>query len=278
MSFAYGQGASPARVEPRAGIEPFFFGLAKSRLFGIYDLPARTPMSECGVVLCYPTSREYLLAHRAYRHLALRLAEAGIPAMRFDYFGTGDSFGNSEDSTLAQMLGDATAAMREIRSGCGSRRLCLLGMRLGGSVALLTGHRSTEVGAMVLWNPVLCGKTYMEEAVALHRRMFADTMPRLEQDQADSAGILGFPMPSVLKSELATLRLSPDRKPAERVLLVDTGARRKYDELASQLEALGTEVEYLYSNTEPVWLEAVYKSQVPTSLIGSIVSWIRENA
>ncbi len=44
-------------------------------------------------MLCAPIGSEYTRSHRSLRHLADRFARAGIPAVRFDYHGTGNSPG-----------------------------------------------------------------------------------------------------------------------------------------------------------------------------------------
>ena len=71
--------------------ETFFFGNPGSPLYGSYESPSASVRRDCGIVLCYPLMAEYLRSHRAFRQLAVRLAEAGFPVLRFDYFGSGDS-------------------------------------------------------------------------------------------------------------------------------------------------------------------------------------------
>src|SRR5256885_1933212 len=45
-------------------MNPFFFGTADHRLFGVYQ-PSRRPAGRSGVVLCYPWGHEYVPAHQA---------------------------------------------------------------------------------------------------------------------------------------------------------------------------------------------------------------------
>src|SRR4051812_34449398 len=89
-------GAEPLPAHaPRA--MPTWFGPAERPLFGWYHAPALATARACGVVLCNPFGYEMMCSHRAYRHLAERLATAGFPVLRFDYDGTGDSAGDGED-------------------------------------------------------------------------------------------------------------------------------------------------------------------------------------
>ena len=50
-----------------------------------------------GVVLCAPHGYEELCVHRQWASLAERLAAAGLPTLRFDYRGTGNSVGDDEE-------------------------------------------------------------------------------------------------------------------------------------------------------------------------------------
>jgi len=45
-----------------------------------------------------------MAVHRTYRHLADRLTARGLPTLRFDYDGTGDSAGESDDPILVSYL------------------------------------------------------------------------------------------------------------------------------------------------------------------------------
>ena len=92
---------------------PLFFGDPRRSLFGWFH-PA-VPQRRRGAVICSPIGYESILCHRAGRHLAERLAAAGIPALRFDYDGTGDSVGSDHDP------GRVRAWIDSIHTATGSR-------------------------------------------------------------------------------------------------------------------------------------------------------------
>lgn len=135
---------------------PVHFGARERPLFGCYDPAAATAARRrIGVVLFSPTGWELLRAHRTLRSLALRLAEAGFDVLRFDYSGTGDSWGDPRtDSTWAQWTQDAVDAIEELQGIAGVDRLHLVGLRHGCRLALAAAanHRSI-VGRIVLWDP-----------------------------------------------------------------------------------------------------------------------------
>ena len=88
-------------------MEPFYFGPAGGRrLFGVFHEPPASRRRGCGVVLCYPLGTEYTSYYRAYRQLALSLAENGFHVLRFDFRGCGDSEGEEHG---ASRVSDATA-------------------------------------------------------------------------------------------------------------------------------------------------------------------------
>ncbi|MGZ5200780.1 MAG: hydrolase 1, exosortase A system-associated, partial [Telluria sp.] len=60
-------------------------------LYGVASLPAQA--GACGVLIVVGGPQYRAGSHRQFTLLARSLADAGIPAMRFDYRGMGDSDG-----------------------------------------------------------------------------------------------------------------------------------------------------------------------------------------
>ena len=84
-----------------------------------------------GVVLCNPFGYDALCTHRGWRKLAECLAASGMPALRFDYPGTGDSLGNEDDPHRIEAWIDSIgAAVRYLREGTGVTSVSLVGLRL----------------------------------------------------------------------------------------------------------------------------------------------------
>ena len=133
-------------------------------------------------VICGPIGSEYTRSHRSLRHLADRLARAGIPAMRFDYHGTGNSPGTDLDlGRVPAWLDNIRAAADEARRWSGRRNVILLGVRLGGTLAALASADVAPEG-LVLWNAPLKGKPYVRElqAIAMTAARAAETEGTLE--------------------------------------------------------------------------------------------------
>lgn len=140
----------------------FYFGDSSRRLFGIYEAPAKGKRS--GVVLCNPWGSEYLYAHQSLRYLSQLLADAGQHVLRFDWYGAGDSAGEStEGGEPASWLDDLGWAIDELADVAGIKRFALVGFRLGAAVAAEAAAARKGIKQLVLWDPVLDGKRYIDE-------------------------------------------------------------------------------------------------------------------
>lgn len=107
------------------------------------------------VVFCPPFGAEFQRTHRAGRLLAQRLAANGFDILRFDYYGTGDSSGEDHEFNAEGAVEDALAAVTEAKDLSKARRVTLIGMREGASVALRAAARAGGVDRVVLWDPLV---------------------------------------------------------------------------------------------------------------------------
>lgn len=146
--------------------EAGYFG-ARGQLFSIYHHAPAAAQRDCVAVLCAPFGPEYTRAHRTLRHLADRLAARGVPALRFDYHGVGNSAGSEDDASLVERWRESVVeAAREARRASGRSRVCLVGFRLGGTLAALAA-READADAVATWNAVAKGRAYARELQAM---------------------------------------------------------------------------------------------------------------
>jgi alpha-beta hydrolase superfamily lysophospholipase len=154
--------ASPAPA-PRGRAEPRYFRSGDSRLFAWLHTPA-APRSDIGVVICKPFGYESICSHRSVRAFAEALCALGVPALRFDYAGTGDSSDVDEnDDQVRYWVRDVLAAVDELRRTAKVERVCLLGIRLGALLAALAAADSDLIDALILIGPVISGRRYVRE-------------------------------------------------------------------------------------------------------------------
>lgn len=139
----------------------FFFGPPRAQLFGYFHEAAGPDRG--AVLLCGPWAREYEYAHRAMTRLAELLADDGHHVLRFDYAGTGDSWGDTTEADLDRWVDDAGTAMDELRALSGRQRIDLVGLRLGCLVASRAAVGRHDVDRIVLWDPMVDGRRWVEE-------------------------------------------------------------------------------------------------------------------
>lgn len=263
----------PARVE--GPLTPFYFGVAGEELFGVYHRPQGGVPRESAVVVCHPLGQEYIRAHRGLRQLAVRLADAGFPVLRFDLYGCGDSLGDPGDGTLERWREDVAAAVAEARARSAAERACLVGLRLGATLAALVGADDSAVDAVVLWEPVVGGRGYLDELDAQHAERLVLYPARVKASARERSEVLGFPVSEGLRARLAQVDLLglPGR-PARRALIVEGEATPEAQELKEALERLGCRVDYECRPTQRMWIEDINRIVVPHEALQAIVSWL----
>lgn len=186
--------------------EPFWFGDATCPLMGWYHAPhayaRHTPIRSCGVVLCAPFGHEYLVAYRAYRKLAERLAQAGFPVVFFDYDGCGDS-ADSDGPRVAAWQHGITLAIAALKQRSGVAKVALFGVRLGALLAASVAA-TTPVAALALVAPVVSGRGYVRELKAFARLSPLPVSPDRAQAVTESE-ITGYALDATTQADLGQL-------------------------------------------------------------------------
>ena len=185
-------------------IEPHYFGDSERQLLGIYHGPSGRARAH-GVVLCPPAPQEYMRTHMAFRKVAGILSRDGFHVLRFDYYGTGDSAGGSNDGSIAEWQKNIASAVVDLKDCSGVTKISLIGHRLGAALAART---PLTVSNLVLWEPVINGRDYLEDLRTIHQRKFSDLLfpPRLPPDGLGGE-LLGFPLPKDMETEIRSLNL-----------------------------------------------------------------------
>jgi pimeloyl-ACP methyl ester carboxylesterase len=216
---------------------PFYFGPSDSRLFGVYHAPD-TAARALGVVLCQPLGHEYIRAHRTFRQLAAQLARAGFPVLRFDYFGCGDSAGVGEEGSVVRWQSDINSAIDELKDTSGVSSVAVIGLRLGASLALMATAGRSDIERIVLWDPVLNGREYLEGIGRLQRRWLKGRPgSRLFAFRPRVTELIGFPMLDAMRREVEGIDLGAVRVTARRLDVVASHAHAEFTGWAERLSA-----------------------------------------
>lgn len=276
--------ASPASQRiPRA--EPFYFGPDTRPLFGWLHRPERSASSNgeatrrpppVGVVLCAPFGYEGICAQRSLRHFGESLARAGIPALRFDYDGAGDSAGTDWDrERVASWVRSVRAAKDALRRDTGIGQVVLLGVRLGAALAALAALEQEDVAGFVALAPVISGRAYLRELKAL--QLALGLAPAPVETRSEKEGVqesIGFPITAETRSDLGVIDLGKlERPPAPAVLLIDRDDFAPNDKWSAHLSALGANVDHQRIAGYVEMMLDPHKALVPQTMIAAVVKW-----
>jgi uncharacterized protein len=189
------------------------------------------------VLLCPPAVQEYNRTHWAFRKLASLLAREGFHVLRFDYFGSGDSAGEPEQASVERWCADIREAVCELQDLAETRRVSMVGFRLGAALAALATRDVPAVRDLVLWEPAVSGRLHVRELREIQRaKLRLTTNPA----RTGPGELLGYAFPDALCAGIE--RIDVDQLAgcdAERVLLFATERRTEHLALCARLRERG---------------------------------------
>jgi len=269
---------------PEASTVPLYFASAGHKLFAWLHQPAAQPAAGIGVVICKPFGYEALCAHRSIRAFAETAAALGMPALRFDYLGTGDSEDiDPEADQLDAWVQDIVAAVSELRRRTGVERVCLLGFRLGALLATLAAARCNAEHALILVAPVLSGRTYLRELrTAQLAGSRAPTGPTVaaggysRERDADSTEVSGYMLSAATIAHLSRIDLSSVAEfPVSDLLVIDRidlPAARGWSQALTQF---GVRADYLaLPGLVEMILTEPHLAVVPRAMLAAMREWL----
>ena len=262
-------------------MNPFYFGTHERRLLGVYEVARRSKASRA-VVLCHPWGAEYIHAYRAMRQLAKMLTVNGSHTLRFDYFGTGDSAGDTAAGDLSGWETDIQSAIEELKDTTGATRVSLVGLRLGATLAANVAVRvGAEVNSLVLWDPVVSGAEYLTEVHHAARRGWLlpkSAVPR-PADQGGGHEIMGFPLTESVAAAVKRIdlvALAPALPPW--TLVVVSQPLSSHARLQSALDQRQAPLAIERVDSPPGWIEwpihHPLAGTVPVKVLQRIVEWL----
>lgn len=254
---------------------PVYFGPEGRKLFGWFHAPAGPPTGPV-VVICPPLGFSMIMSHRGLRHLAESAAQAGLPTLRFDYHGTGDSAGSDhEPGRVDAWIASVGHAIDEARRLTGAQDVVLIGVRIGSLLASYAAAARSDVAGLVAWAPVASGRAQVREFHAVGQLMsgYEPTPGDIPEGAVVAAGFL-FTKESIERlGELDIARLP--RAPAPRVLVVPRDDLPDDDKLASALEGLGAEVTRAPLRGFAGMMRDAHATEVPEEAIRGILEWLQ---
>ena len=264
--------------------QPLYFESGEDRLFAWLHRPSTPLESKLGVVICSPFGYESICAHRGVREFAEAIAAVGIPALRFDYVGTGDSAEIDENADHVKLWSqDVIAAIRALRYRTGVERICLLGIRFGGLLAALAAAECPMVESLILVGPVVSGRRYVRElrtaqlaGIALNGSSGSDGDSEANRTNPKGLEAGGFSLSAATMQSLAQVDLQTAPAPAVRsMLILDNDILPSAKRWAESLSHSGIELEY---KSLPGLIEmamtAPQFATVPRAMIDATRQWL----
>ena len=117
-------------------LRPFYLPAAGQRFLSLLSLPDDGRDPDIGVLIVPPFGWDDVCSYRGRHDWAFHFADSGIPCLRIDLPGTGDSEGWPDDPGRVGAWIEATRVGAQwLREHTGCRRLCVVGLGLGGLLA-----------------------------------------------------------------------------------------------------------------------------------------------
>lgn len=201
--------------------QPFFFESEGQDLYGLLGVPASASNLREAVIFCAPAPHEVKKFHWAQKQMAQRLQTAGYHTLRFDYFATGDSSGDSRDYDLHHCRTNIQDAIRYLKASGLIRRVSLVATRLACPLAL-QAVAEERVRKLILIDPVMDGAAYLKDAQSMQEAMLEEHL-RVAPDYPRTAlqgQLLGFPHHALLSWQHQTLKTFPSPIKAKAVTLI----------------------------------------------------------
>jgi alpha/beta superfamily hydrolase len=259
----------------------FYFRTSDKSLFGCYHRPQGKNQRDCGVVLCYPLGQEYIWSHRTFLQLANRLSKVGFPVLRFDFTGCGDSEGDCDQWGIRQWKTDIESGLVELKTRGDVKKVCLIGLRLGATLARMVGGNREDIEGIVLWDPVINGMDYVAELKSQQQeqlRRFVDVPKNLTFENKDQE-VLGFTLTTNLLTDLQSINLlTVSSQYDKKILFIQSTESPSGKDFESQLRKAHPLVEFQHLPSNSIWIQgdALTGKLVPRHIVESVVSWTSE--
>jgi alpha-beta hydrolase superfamily lysophospholipase len=260
--------------------QALYFNSGDHRLFGWLHESLNGFEADIGVVVCQPFGYEAICAHRGMRAFAEAIAAAGMPALRFDYLGTGDSPEiDLQADQLQVWTQDVLAAVEQLRSRTGVRHVCLLGFRLGALLATLAASQGNAVSGLVVVSPIISGRRYLRELRTT--RMAASlglgySEPPIDKQDASIGGmeVSGFTFSAATLAALAKVDLSTLQSSLPQMLVIDGATMPVPGSPARSREAQKGTTHLALAGLVEMLMTPPQFAVVPKEVIAATLDWL----
>jgi len=225
-------------------VESFYFGESPRLLAGALHPAARRTRT---LLVCPPLLHDAVRSRRSLWALCEAQAAAGCDALRFDWYGTGDSSGESADVSVSGLIDDLGAARSLLRTIGNDAPQRLLGLRSGCLPLLAFAAMQAGPVDLVLWDADLNGAAVVQRWRAQHVEQLreAGRYPYGHGHAADNE-MLGFAVAPALLDDLSALDFTSRPLPVgSRVLVAGWQPTADVERFISTQRAASVSVDWM---------------------------------
>ncbi len=249
---------------------PFYFGSKDKPLLGWIHTTDQKQYSDTGIIICPPLAIEYMNSYRSLRYIADYFALAGIPAIRFDYHGTGDSSGNEEnENQLNNWLQSIEQANEQLKKLTNCSKLGLFGFRMGATLAALVA-KELQVEFLILWAALTNGKKFIRETKLI--QMTSKIQTGNVNTALLEAGGMRYSAQTI--EDINSIDLTKITPKAKHILIVSRDEQISDHELLDSWNKKKLHVKQENYFGSSLMLIDAHHSVVPHQSIQSIVQWV----
>lgn len=243
--------------------------------FGLLTRPLDAA-SGLGVVICGPFGFEAMTAYRPLREWSDALAADGHLVLRLELPGTGDSPGGPRDPGLMAAWHRAVSdAVAVVRAEPGVQRVAMIGIGLGGLLALSVQQQGTVIDDTIVWATPGLGSRLIRELQA-----FA-AFENVPHDEPGAMVAGGYRIDTPTLDALRALDVTEWRDDAlrgRRVLMLGRADGPPDARLKDALEAAGAEVTIGDGREFTTMTVDAARSAAPRRAIEAAGRWLADGA
>jgi hypothetical protein len=208
---------------------------------------------------------------------ARALCSRNYHVFRFDYYGTGDSGGETYEFDFDDTLNDINSLLGIISDRYNVKEIAFFGIRLSSDLALHYVNKNPSINTIFLIEPIVDGKRYLLE-LRMQKKAFyslngmSDINDKIKINNEIFEDFQGYPLSNKSIKFIEAIKSNELNMENKQIMLLRTGSlfnKKNINSLIDNLNTKKNKVEYFQDNTPEFWASL---ETVDTSRITRIIS------